>query len=391
MAKLFLHRTLLIIYSITLISIMGVASLTPAFPGIARALHITPKEVGLLITAFTLPGIFLTPVLGILADRYGRKRILVPSLFLFAIAGTACFFIHNFEWMVVLRFIQGSGAAALGSINVTLIGDIFKGNDRPTAMGYNASVLSVGTASYPIIGGALATIGWYYPFLLPSLAVLVGMLVVYALHNPEPKNEQTLKDYFKTTLATLHNKNIYGLFLLSLLTFVILYGPYLTYLPFLIEETFSQPPYIIGIIMSFASFASLSISSQIGRLTRRFSEKKLIVTSCFLYFFSMVSIPFVTEVWQLIFPAILFGFAQGTNLPSLQSLLAGLAPMNQRAAIMSVNGMIFRLGQTLGPLIIVPVYAIWGLAGAYDLGGIVAVMMLFIAIFLLKTVERKTE
>jgi len=336
-----------------------------------------------------LPGIFLTPVLGVLADRYGRKRILVPSLMLFGVAGSSIFFIHNFELIVVLRFIQGCGAAALGSINVTLIGDIFKGNDRPAAMGYNSAVLSVGTATYPIIGGVLATFGWYYPFLLPSLAVLVGILVLNFLKNPEPKNEQSLKDYFISTFNVLNNKNVLGLLLLSLLTFVILYGPYLTYLPFLIQGTFGQPPYIIGIIMSSASLASLSVSSQMGRLAKNFSEKKLIIFAGFLYFFSMVSIPFVTDAWQLIIPSALFGLAQGANLPSLQSLLAGLAPDEQRAAIMSVNGTVFRLGQTLGPLIIVPVYGIWGLNGAYAMGGAIAIIMIIIAVFILSKKEGK--
>lgn len=368
---------------------MGVASLTPAFPGIAKAFRITPKEVGWLITAFTLPGVFLTPVLGVMADRYGRKRIMVPSLILFGIAGTSCFFIHDFELMVVLRFFQGCGAAALGSLNLTLIGDIFSGNDRNAAMGFNASILSVGTATYPIIGGFLASIAWYFPFILPSLSFAVALLVLFILKNPEPKSEQSLKEYILKTFETLKNRNFLGIFLISLLTFVILYGPYLTYLPFLIANTFKKAPYIIGILMSTASFASFGIASQMGRLSKRFSQRTLIISATFFYFVSMVSIPFIHIVWLLIIPAFLYGLAQGINLPSIQSLLAGLAPMNQRAAIMSVNGTVFRLGQTLGPLIIVPVYGIWGIKGAYNLGGIIAIFMLAIAIvFLKKTISK---
>ena len=68
-----------IIFSITLLAIMGVASLTPAFPEIIRQFDISVKEIGLLITIFTLPGILLAPLMGILADRLGRKMILIPS------------------------------------------------------------------------------------------------------------------------------------------------------------------------------------------------------------------------------------------------------------------------------------------------------------------------
>ncbi|MFC2130037.1 MFS transporter [Bacteroidota bacterium] len=381
--KLYLDKNLRVVFSITLISLMGVASLTPAFPGIGKAFNITPKEVGLLITMFTLPGIFLTPVLGVFADRYGRKRIIIPSLILFGIAGTLCFFTRDFQTLVILRFLQGVGAASLGAINLTIIGDLFTGRDRAAAMGYNSSVISVATAFYPVIGGVLATIAWYYPFLLPLLSFGVALLVLTSLNNPEPKNVQSLKRYFIDTFKSVANIRIVGLLILSVLTFIILYGPYLTYLPFIVGDTFRQPPYVIGIIMSFASVASFFTSANMGRLTKYFPESKLIIISCFFYFFSMILVPILNNVWLLIIPSMLFGIAQGMNLPSIMSLLASVAPMNQRGAIMSLNGMVFRIGQTLGPLIILPVYGIWGIDGAYNLGGIVAVLMLIISLLML--------
>jgi len=167
--KLYFNKNLQVIFSITLTAVLGVASITPAFPRMERDLHISAQDIGLLITVFTLPGVILTPILGVLADRIGRKKILIPALLLFGVAGTSCFFARDFQLLLVFRFLQGIGAASLGSLNVTIIGDLFEGHDRAAAMGYNASVLSIGTASYPAIGGALATIGWYYPFLLPAL------------------------------------------------------------------------------------------------------------------------------------------------------------------------------------------------------------------------------
>lgn len=55
-------------------AILGVSGITPAFPGVVDAFDLSPQGVGLLIVFFTLPGVVLTPLLGVLADRYGRKR-----------------------------------------------------------------------------------------------------------------------------------------------------------------------------------------------------------------------------------------------------------------------------------------------------------------------------
>lgn len=84
------NRNLRVIFTVTLMVVMSVSSITPAFPKISREFAISETQVGLLITFFTLPGVFLTPFLGVLADRWGRKKILVPSLFLFALAGASC-------------------------------------------------------------------------------------------------------------------------------------------------------------------------------------------------------------------------------------------------------------------------------------------------------------
>jgi len=108
-SKLYLSRNLQIIFALTLMGVMGVVILTTSFPLIIEHFKINNKQVGLLITAFTLRGIFLTPILGMLPDLLGRKTVLVPSLFLFAIAGFICSQKDTFNELLFLRFIQGIG------------------------------------------------------------------------------------------------------------------------------------------------------------------------------------------------------------------------------------------------------------------------------------------
>jgi MFS family permease len=176
-------------------AVLGTSSITLTFPEIRDALGISSGQVGLLITVFTLPGILLKPVAGVLYDRYGRRKVLVPSLFLFSIGGVACALATDFGLLLLLRTLQRVGVAALGAINVTMIGDLYSGQRRTEALGYNSSVLSVGTASYPAIGGALALLGWRYPFALPLVALPITLLVLLSLRNPKLHNEQGLKEY----------------------------------------------------------------------------------------------------------------------------------------------------------------------------------------------------
>ena len=130
MAKdsLYRDRNLQVIFGVTLMAVLGVTSITPAFPSIMRELGITGSQVGLLITSFTLPGVILAPFLGVLADRFGRKKILVPSLFLFAIAGTA-------EQLPDLAVPNGFELVVRGKPGNT--GDIYLGNSKVNAEDVN--------------------------------------------------------------------------------------------------------------------------------------------------------------------------------------------------------------------------------------------------------------
>lgn len=373
--KVYRNPNLQIVFAITLMGVLGVASITPAFPRIIRDLGLKPGQIGLLITAFTLPGIFLSPFLGVLADRFGRKRILVPSLVLFAVAGGSCGLVREFGLLLILRFFQGVGGSALAALSATVIGDLFEGRARAAAMGYNASVLSVGTASYPAIGGALALFGWHYPFLLPFLALIVAWLVLFKLESPEPTGQLTLKAYLKGAGDVLANRRVVGVFLVSVATFIILYGSLLTFFPLIAAQRFGASTMAIGLLMSAMSLTTAITSSQLGRLAGRFSEADLIRFSFLLYGAALAIIPVISRLELYLLASFIFGLGHGMNIPSIMSLMAGYAPMELRGVLMSVNGTVLRLGQTLGPLVMGGAFALWGISGPFYAGAALAVVV----------------
>jgi len=382
--KVYKDHNLHVLFGVTLMAVLGVSSITPALPEIRDAFGVTSGQVGLLITVFTLPGVALTPVLGVLSDRHGRRKILVPALLLFGAAGGLCAFIRSFELLLVLRLVQGMGAAALGTLNVTVIGDIFTGQERSTALGYNSSVLSIGTAGYPAIGGALATFGWFYPFALAFLAIPIGLLVRFSLRNPEPHNEQHLKDYLGDVFERLKDREVLGLLGISLLTFIILFGPQLTFLPILMDERFAAPSYLRGAILTGASLTTALTSSQLGVLTSRVAERTLLKIAFVLYAAGLIGVAFAPTFWSLLIPAALFGVAQGINVPNVFALLNAHAPSENRGAFMATNGMSLRAGQTIGPLLMATTAGTLGLTGAYLAATTLALVALLLVLTLLR-------
>ncbi len=337
-------------------------------------MDVSVTEVALLVTAFTIPGIFLSPLFGVLADRFGRKAVVVPSLFLFGGAGFACAFAPDFETLVILRVLQGTGASSLGALNATMISDLFQGNDRITAMGYNSGVLSLGATVYPAIGGGLALFGWYYPFYLPLIAIPIGFLVLFKMNVQEPENGHTLKTYLKNLALAIRQPKLLALFMASILSFILLYGPILTYLPFLIELRFDGDSLTIGILISCVAVSNGLSSGFLGKLSLRFDQRMLLKSSYIIYACAFLVIYFVDYIWLLAIPILMYGWGQGINLPNILNQISKEAPEETRGAVLAINGMVLRTGQTLGPVIIGVVYSRFDFDGVYLFSGVVALL-----------------
>jgi ACDE family multidrug resistance protein len=357
--RLLTDPNLHVIFGVTLVAVLGVSTITPVLPQVATVFERTPQAVALLIVVFTLPGVVFTPILGVVGDRLGRKKVLVPSLFLFAVAGTVCGFARDFETLLVLRFLQGVGAGALGAINVTLLGDLYRGAERATAMGYNASVLSIGTGIYPAVGGGLEPTG--------SIAM-----------------------YTRVALRSIIQPQVLTLFATSVVTFVLIYGSFLAYFPFLLERRFAASPVFIGAVMSVTSVATAITAFWLGTLARRWGSRALVKAGFVLYALALALIPFASNVWQLAAPVLLFGVANGLNVPSILTILNHYAPSEYRAAFMSINGMLLRLGQTLGPLLVGAAVRFVGTRGSFLVSAALALATLLLILPVLRPEEANT-
>ena len=295
-----------------------------------------------------------------------------------------CSFAKDFNTLLVFLFIEGIGAAGLASINITLIGDLYSGEKRTTLMGYNASILSIGTAAYPAMGGFIAVFGWQYIFYLPLLAIPLAIFVIFGLNNPEPKDHQRIGDYFRRIWKTINQRSVWGLFLANMLVFILLYGAYLTYFPILLSERLEATSVHIGLSMSLMSLVTATTSSQLGRINKRFKSKSILLAGVGFYFLAMLALLFSFGWIQVGGAVVLFGLGHGLLIPSIQNLLVGFASIKERAAFMSFNSMVLRIGQTLGPLVIGIFYTIGSIRGAFAAGTAVAILMFLVVAGMVK-------
>ncbi len=360
--KIHQDKNFYIINFLTLMTILGGTIYAPVVPAIADYFNVSSDQAANISTLFQVPGAIVTPIFGVLADTFGRKQILIPSLLVFALGGAFSGLANNFQSLLGWRLLQGVGTASLEPLQLTIIGDLYQGKKLTGVMAFNAIVISISSALFPLIGGLVGALSWRYPFLLSLFAIPVALLVLITLKLPRHESHAQnfhLKSYLKTTWGSINNRQVLGLLFVVMSVFLLQVGSF-TYIPILAAKSLGASEAINGITLASISVSVAIVASQLGRLTRKYSEIKLIKFSFILSALALLIIPIVPNVWLLFIPMFLFGAAQGIAFPCSQALLAGLAAQESRAGFMAVSTTIQSWGQTLGPFLGSRVDAVWG-------------------------------
>ncbi|MEA5595610.1 MFS transporter [Rivularia sp. UHCC 0363] len=390
--NIFQDKNILIAVSITAIAIMPLFSVSPILPTIAKGLNISAQQAGLIMAAYLIPVALGTPIFGLLADHFGFKKVLIPSLLVFTLGGILCAFAGNFRSLIEWRILQGIGAAPLEALTLSIISSLYGDKKLTQAMAVNAGAIGVGSTIYPILGGVLASLSWRYPFALSLLAVPVALLVMLKLKLPRtPKNTEKfqLGSYVKNILKSIQNRNVLALFFAVITLFMVEFGAFYTFTPIFAGDKLGATSAVIGIILTTNAISLTIFSIFVTLAANKVSEIKLIKISFVIFAIALCIIPTVNSIPMLVIPCVLMGIVEALAFPSLQSSLAKLAPIEYRAGFMSLNVTIQAVGRAIGPVFAGILFGIWGIQGVCYVGAAVTAIALVGFSLLINSKSRK--
>ena len=339
-----------VILAITLTGILANVLVTPVAPDIAKDFGLGPRGVGLVLGATTAPGILLAPIIGVLADRFGRRTVVVPCLALFGISGGLAAFAPTFAILLALRFLQGCGAAGLINLAVVLIGDHWDGQERARMMGRNAAALTASIAVLPPLGGLLASAGGWRLTFVPYWIGLVTAVVAWRVLPSSAKGEGTLSEQLRRTVPFLRNPTVVGATGITFVLFVLIFGLFLTVLPVHLDREYGVGAAGRGLILAIPAFTSTATALSLGRLRARFGISHLVATGSLFLTVGIGTIGFAPSLAVVALGPVIYGFGEGLLIPTLQDVVAGVPPASSRGAVVAAFVGVTRLGQTVGPI-----------------------------------------
>ncbi|MFI4981759.1 MAG: MFS transporter, partial [Nevskiales bacterium] len=290
---------------------------------------------------------------------FGLKRVIAANYAVYALAGTAPFYLHDLRLMILSRFLLGLVAAGAVTGSIIIINARMGGDRRAAWLGYYNAVAQLGSVVLNPVGGMLAEVSWHWSFLLYGVAAPFALLAAVALDGKRPQPvqqaagaEPSLVSWFPLRFVAL------GVFL-----GIVIYIP-AVYLPFRLHEMGMTSPALISFVLTGDIIAGAIAAMLYGQARRYLSEYQAFSISVALAGLGLLITAIAPNYPVVIFGAVIFGIGVAWFQPNLMIVVAGrVAPDQQGRAAGLVKSSVY-LGSPVAVFLTEPVARSFGAPGA---------------------------
>ncbi|MEU8239417.1 MFS transporter [Actinoplanes missouriensis] len=352
------------------LTIMGAAIIAPSLPAMNAEYAGTPGAdvlVRLTLTVTSLAIAVTAPVAGLLADRIGRRPLLLTSLALYALAGAAGYLITSLGLLIASRALLGAAVGGVMTAVSAVIADWFEGPSRARFLGLQQASASLGGVVFLPLAGILADISWRAPFLLYVVAALILPAAAVLLREPV-RPAAAMAGPVAGPAARIGSRSeiirVYGV--AAAATVIFYMAP--TQLPFWLAALHTSTA-VTGMVIAGSTLTGIVGALAFPRLRSRMRPPTITALSLALLGVGWLVAGTGAELPQLAAGVLIGGVGVGLVVPNLNTRLAEIASPTQRGRVLGGLVTAIFLGQFLSPLAMQPVVDRLGVATTFTWSG----------------------
>ena len=345
-------------------------------PSYAEIAGVGAFMIGLLIAVYDLAELFAKPFAGFVADRRGMKETLLVGLGVF-IFGSFLFFIVDPKLLLVVRFVQGLGAAALSTVSISLVArHLVQGRGR--AFGIYNAIKGAGYVIAPALGGFIVhAASFAMIFGVSGCIGLVTLWLSLLLPQDRTRGEAIEDDEEEITLAQFFSifkeprlLPVYGVIFINMFLVGILFGFLPVYL-----HSIGYTAVQSGSLLSVATASYLLVQPIAGHLADRIEIRMTVIAGLLVAALATIMATFTSSV-ALVAVVIAAGIGIGTVWTNCDMLVSVLAHQQRLGASMGAAQSFKELGDMVGPLLVGALTQLFGVRFGFVSCGILALVLL---------------
>ena len=373
---------ILSIYVPSFFIFVGMGIVSPVLTIYAQSFGVSIFLAGMAITVYSLGRLVMDFPAGLLADKIGRRPLMIIGTALIALCAFLNATADNFWLFLFYRFIQGIGASMWMTSRTTLLADILKPEERGRVLGYFQSFQTIGQAAGPTIGGFIAT--WYGAqanFYFYAAMGIVSLVLTYMfIKETESGKAHSGELAFPKdlTLKLMKNKGFVFASIASATAFFIVSGIRQDILPFYAAEVAGLGPAEIGMILSVATLANLFLTIPIGYGIDLIGRKPIVVFGLVTSGISMFLFPQFSSFILLCGVSFIMGIGTSGMQQAPLAMATDATIGEPRGTSMGIFRFFGDVGSLLGPILLGAIADGFGLSAPfYVMSGIIFLVAAF--------------
>lgn len=336
----------------------GVGLVIPIMPTYMNVLHISGSILGLLVAAFSLTQLLFSPLAGRLSDTWGRKKIIIVGMLVFAFSEWLFGFASSPFLLFASRMIGGIGAALIMPAVMAYTADVTSDEERAGGMGFINAAITTGFIIGPGIGGFLAEYGVRVPFYAAAVAAAIAALITLLIlpessrtntSVPSEAVSQKKQSLLKQLMYSYREPYFLGLIIVFVMSFGL--ANYETIFGLFVDHKFGFTPKDIAFIITFGSIAGAVVQVTIfGWILNRFGEERVITTCLIIACLFIVLTLFVHQFWAITLVTFVLFLSIDILRPAIGTQMSKMAH-DQQGYVAGLNSAFTSLGNIAGPVI----------------------------------------
>jgi MFS family permease len=344
----------LAIYLVTGLTFGAGAARNLAVPLYADQLGAGRGEIGLLFSTFTITGALVSLPVGVLADRYGRRTLVVVALLCLAASGLIAGLTTSVPVIFATQLIGGVGGGAAQTALMAALADRVPSSRMGRAMGWLTLSLQTGFLAGPAVAGVLLRWLDYRQELLLSTVPIVFALLLTQRMGTFRRDPDARLEVVGPLRELSANRGFYGL-VLAFLAATMLWGTFQAYIPIFGRRGLGLDAPMVGYLLAIQAVANGATRVPVGRLLDRVARKGPVVALTTAGFaISLAVLPHLSGFWVPTALLVVSVPLIATAFIAIGVVFAQMATERSRGAAMGVYSTILFLGLGAGPAIFAP-------------------------------------
>ncbi|MBJ7598820.1 MFS transporter [Candidatus Nephthysia bennettiae] len=361
-------RFALVLGFVGFITSFGAHVVAVNLPVYAQVVGVSVAVIGLLIAAYDLAEIVAKPLFGAIADRRGMKQTMLAGIVLFTLASLAYPLVDP-RLLIVVRFVQGAGAAALSAVSLALVGAYYQ-ERRGRAYGVYNAIKGAGYVVSPAVGTAIVARSHFATIFLVSAAIgALGFVLSLTLPKPAVDRAELDDDdafQLSSLVVVFRRSDLWPWYLVTVVN-MFLVGILFGFLPVRVHDL-GYGPVATGIVLTAATATYLLVQPLAGVLADRVRPEPTVYAGLALAAVAVLTLGILRDA-PLFVATAAAGAGIGVVWTNTDALFSGWARSGQLGATMGAAGSFKEFGDMLGPLLIGLLAQLLGLSTAFAICG----------------------